>query len=87
MENNKNIDEIEFVDAVLPIPKNAVEIHMDVNIFEDGRLQELGADFDMQDIRDSIDRFEKTVAGEYPKYCIAEEGLKWLEEHKNEQLR
>lgn len=84
MENNKNIDEIEFVDAVLSIPKNAVEIHMDVKVYEDGKLQQLGADFDMQDIRDSIDRFEKTIDGEYSTYRITEDGMKWLEEHKNE---
>ena len=80
MENNKNIDEIEFVDAVFPIPKNAVEIPMDVKVYEDGNLQELGADFDMQDIKKSIDLFDQTVAGDYPKLVITEEGKKWLDE-------
>lgn len=79
MEKAKSIDDIEFIDAVFAIPKNAVEIVLNVKSFEGGEIVRTTVQFDVQDIRDAIKTFEDTVNGDYPKYCITEEGKAWLE--------
>lgn len=75
------IEDIEFADAVISIPKNAVFIQLRVKSFELGELVETEATLDMQDIRDAFDRFEATIAGAYPKYTLTEKGMRSLEEN------
>ena len=73
------IDEMEFVDAVISIPKNAISITLDVKTYENGVIQNVGAEFDASDIREMINLFEKTEVGEYPKYVFTEKGKQLLQ--------
>ena len=72
------IDEMEFVDAVISIPKNTISITIDAKTYEDGVIHNVGAEFDASDIREMINLFEKTEAGEYPKYVFTEKGKQIL---------
>ena len=75
-----DINDIEFVDAVFPIPKNCVHIMLEAETFEDGKAHTVKAEFSPSDVRDAINLFEATVEGDYPKYVITEEGKEWLEQ-------
>ena len=77
-----DIDNIEFVDAVFPIPKNCVHIMLEAETFEDGKAHTVKAEFSPSDVRDAINLFEATVEGDYPKYVITEKGKEWLEQMK-----
>lgn len=79
-----NIDDIEFVDAVFPIPKNAVHIMLEAEIFESGEAHTVKAEFSPSDVRDAINLFEKTVEGDYPKFTLTEKGKEWLNKLRQE---
>ena len=69
-----SIEDIEFEDAVIPIPKNAVSIKLEVKTYEDGEIHTVCADLEMSDIREMFRTFEETVAGDYPLYTATEQG-------------
>ena len=77
-----SIDDIEFVDAVLSIPKNAVKIEFNIETYEQGEMHTVKGTYDPTDIRDAINLFDQTVAGEYPLYVATEKGLEFLEQMK-----
>lgn len=78
-EENKNevtIDDVEFRDAVISIPANAIFLKQEVKVVDDnGDIATLEASFVLKDIQDMFDLFEKTIAGDYPKYILTEKGL------------
>ena len=74
--------DMEFVDAVFSIPKNAVKITIDVQTYEDGVLQNVCGEFLPADIREAVNLFEATVAGDYPKYVLTDEGRRLIGELK-----
>lgn len=78
------IDDVEFDDAVFGIPKNTVSLVMNVKIFQDGEIQELKAEYNIEEIRDAFNLFEKTVDGEYPLYKLNED---FVEKILNEEER
>ena len=69
-----SIDDIEFVDAVFSIPKNAVRVEFSIETYEQGEMHTVKGVFDPADIRDAINLFDEIVAGEYPKYVATEKG-------------
>ena len=79
MENNKNIDEIEFMDIVVEIPKNTAYMTITATTYEDGEPVKVSGKFGPADIRECVQNFEATIAGEYPKFVITDEGEKWLD--------
>ena len=82
-----SIDDIMFVDAVLRIPQNAVKINFTVETYERGEMITVEGVFGPTDIRDAINLFDQTVAGEYPLYVVTENGLKFLKQMKEEAER
>ena len=68
------IKDIEFVDAVISIPKNCVHIMLTAETFENGEAYTVKGEFSPSDVRDAINRFEATLAGDYPEYDLIEEG-------------
>ena len=76
-EENKNevtIDDIEFQDAVISIPANAIYIKQEVHTCENGKIIALESTYSPKDIREMFDLFEQTIAGDYPKYILTEKG-------------
>ena len=66
--------DIETVDAVLQIPKNAVELKITAKIYENDELFEAESKFDLSEIKEAVDLFEQTMAGEYPRFALTEKG-------------
>lgn len=66
--------DIETVDAVLQIPKNAVELKITAKIYENDALFEAESKYDLTEIKEAVDLFEQTIAGEYPRFCLTEKG-------------
>ena len=77
-----DIDNIEFVDAVFQIPKNAVKVEFTIETYEQGEMHTVKGIFDPADVREAINLFGQTVDGDYPKYVVTEEGKEWLEQMK-----
>lgn len=73
------VEDLKFDDAVIQIPRNAVKISMDVEVYENGEIGKLHADFDMEAIRDAFKTFEETVSGDYPLFCLTDEGREYAE--------
>lgn len=76
----KTVDDITFVDAVFGIPENAVEVVLNVKSYENGEIVNTTGTYDFKAVREAIDRFWKTVEGDYPKFIITDEGRAWLDE-------
>ena len=72
------IDDIEYKDAVFAIPKNSVEVVLNITTYENGELYKIECQCDLQDIQDCFKCFDDTVAGDYPKYIFTEKGREWL---------
>lgn len=78
------IDDIEFVDAVIDIPKNAVKITVTAEIYENGEMHIAEGYLGPADIRDAINLFQDTVDGDYPVYGLSEkakEQLGWMDKY------
>ena len=73
-------DDIEFQDAVVSIPKNAIWVTLNIKTIENGEVKSIQGDFDPPAIREAFQKFDDTVSGEYPKYVITEEGRKYVEQ-------
>lgn len=78
-EKKKSLEDIEFVDAVFGIPKNAYRITINVSSLEDGKECNATAELGPADIREAIDLFEQTVNGDYPMYTLTDEGREYAE--------
>ena len=78
------IDDIEFVDAVISIPANAVKLTIEAVTYVDGELHTAEGKYDLEGIRDAINLFQETIDGEYPVYCLTEkakEQLEWMDKY------
>lgn len=78
------IDDIEFVDAVISIPKNAVKLTIEVVTYEDGELHTAEGKYGLEGIREAINLFQKTIDGDYPVYGLtdkAKELLGWMDKY------
>lgn len=78
------IDDIEFVDAIISIPKNAVKLTIEAMTYEDGELHTVEGKYGPKGIRCAIDLFQDTIDGDYPLYCLTEkakEQLAWMDKY------
>lgn len=73
-------NKIKYDDAVIELPRNAVKVSIEADVYENGEIGTVRAEFNMDDIREAFRRFEETVEGDYPLYTITEEGKAWLEQ-------
>lgn len=74
----KTIDEVEFKDAVIAIPKNTVKLEIIATIYEDGELHEVGGTYDMQEVQHLFQLFWDTIEGDYPKFELTDKGKAYL---------
>lgn len=75
--------ELDEMNVILKVPKEAVEIEMTVKFVRDDQIVRASRTLDMGDIfearRDFLDNVED--GDDYDaRYCITEKGLKYLEE-------
>lgn len=78
------IDDIEFVDAVISIPENAVKLTIEAVTYEDGKLHTVEGKYGPVEIRDAINLFQETIDGDYPVYSLTEkakEQLGWMDKY------
>jgi hypothetical protein len=78
------IDDIEFVDAVISIPANAVKLTIEAVTYEDGELHTVKGEYGPVEIRDAINLFQDTIDGDYPVYSLTEkakEQLGWMDKY------
>ena len=75
-----SIEDIEFEDAVIRIPKNAVTVTIEVQTYENGEMQTVSAKLCPSEIREAFRTFEETMSGDYPLYALTENGRHFIEE-------
>ena len=79
------IDDVKFDDAVFSIPNNAISILMQVKIFQDGEIHDLEVEYNVREICDAFNLFEKTISGEYPLYKLSDDFLKKIKGEQNDE--
>lgn len=77
---DKNYYDGNFDDIIISIPSNAVEMETKVIIYEDGELQKVSCQYDLQDIKDARNTFEMCCAGDYPTYELTELGEQYIKD-------
>ena len=75
-----DVNDIEFTDAVFRIPKNTVALTLEIQTYEQGKLQTIKGEFGPADVREALDLFEKTVCGGYPMFELTDKGRAYLDE-------
>lgn len=74
-EEKREIYEGVEKDIVLSIPKNTVEIKIELTTFENGELHHYSRIMDIEAINEAEDIFEDTIRGDYPYYVLNENDL------------
>ena len=67
------IDDIEFEDAVIQIPKNSVRIRVEVETYEKEGSCVVTGTLLPPDIREAFQTFKDTCNGDYPEYTLTDE--------------
>lgn len=78
------IDDIEFVDAVISIPVNAVMLTIEAVTYENGELHTAEGKYGPAEIREAINLLQDTINGDYPVYGLSEkakEQLGWMDKY------
>ena len=73
-----------YKDIIMSIPKNTIEMTVELKMYEDGEVLHAKRIFDLEDIKDAEDLFEQCCDGEYPIYTITEKGREYVEGLCNE---
>ena len=69
-----DIENIQFEDAVIQIPRNTVSLKIEAETYENGEIVKLSANLDFQEVRDALDTFQQTMSGDYPTFRLTESG-------------
>jgi hypothetical protein len=77
MANDINIDNIEWEDVVITIPKNTVHMIIQTSVFNDGEIAKYQGEYDVNDINDCKNTLEKYIIGDLPLYVLTEKGKEY----------
>lgn len=83
-EEKREIYEGVEKDIVLNIPKNTVEIKIELTTFENGEAHHYSRTMDIEAIHEAEDIFEDTIRGDYPMWVISDEERARLAELDND---
>ena len=73
-------------DIVLNIPKNTVEIKIELTTFENGESHKYSRTMDVETINNAEDIFEDTIRGDYPMYVITDEEYERLDAMRGDEV-
>lgn len=73
-----DMNDVEFKDAVIAIPKNTIELEINATVYQDGKLQVINSIYNLQEIQHLFQLFLDTIEGDYPKYVLTEKGQAYL---------
>lgn len=80
------LDEDNFINIVISIPRRTVHLDVLCEVYDDGNLVKVGTDYPLEDIQECrndyllIDPYDNSLN----RYVLTEEGLKYLESIKHE---
>lgn len=69
-----DINDVEFKDAVIAIPKNTIELEINATVYQDGQLQVINGIYNLQEVQHLFQLFLDTIEGDYPKFVLTEKG-------------
>ena len=77
----ENQEEVELVThrAIIELPENAVEIDLQIKVFENGQLIAVGKTYSLGDIREMFRKADDGYIDDDDRFVITDEGLAWLE--------
>lgn len=73
-----DINDVEFKDAVIAIPKNTIELEINATVYQDGKLQVINGIYNLQEVQHLFQLFLDTIEGDYPKFELTEKGKAYL---------
>lgn len=76
--SDKTVDDYQFEDIIIPIPKNTVQLVITTTVYENDEISKLKGTYDISDIIQCKKTFEDCLNGEYPTYRITEMGKEFL---------
>lgn len=79
MIDNTDINNIEWEDIVVTIPKNTVHMIIQTSVFDNDKIVKYQGDYNVDDINDCKNTLEKYINGDLPLYVITEKGREMLE--------
>lgn len=77
-------NEIELMNhrAMIEIPENAVELELNIKVFENGELIKVGMKYSLNDIREMFRKADEGYIDDDDRFVITDKGLAWLEEQE-----
>lgn len=77
----ENQEEVELVThrAIIELPENAVELDLQIKVFENGQLIAVGKTYSLGDIREMFRKADDGYIDDDDRFVITDEGLAWLE--------
>jgi hypothetical protein len=79
MTNDIDINNFEWQDIVITIPKNTVHIIADISVFDNGKIVKCQGEYNVNDINDCKNTLEKYIDGDLPLYVLTDKEKELLE--------
>lgn len=74
MTNNTNVNNIEWEDIVVTIPKNTVHMIIQTSVFNNRKIVKYQGEYDVNDINNCKNTLEAYINDDLPLYVPTEEG-------------
>ena len=74
MINNIDINNIEWEDIIVAIPKNTVHMIIQTSVFNNGKIVKYQGEYDVNDINNCKNTLEAYINDDLPLYVLTEEG-------------
>lgn len=72
--------ELEEHRAIMCLPANAVAVQVNVKVYEDGEIIDVGASYSLSEIREMFRKADEGYIDDDDTFVITEKGKAWLEE-------
>ena len=74
MTNNTDVNNIEWEDIVVTIPKNTVHMIIQTSVFNNRKIVKYQGEYDVNDINNCKNTLEAYINDDLPLYAPTEEG-------------
>lgn len=80
MDKSATFYEGEMEDIVIEKPISAVELNAKYTIYENGTTYKVERTYNLHELNECMDTFERTCSGEYPLYTLTDDAKKFFGE-------
>lgn len=80
-KDKENFIDLYEVRSMLYIPQNAIELKMNIKVFEDSKMIKVTKTLNLQEIQEAIKKAEEGYIDEDDKFVLTEKGRCMLEDN------